>query len=127
MDADYAKNLGENGQPLCEFEHSLFVYSTVMSRPTRNRAVLDAGHKAVSIDSGMPLVYGMEDVEYSRASDEHGALILKNPDRELKIGDKVMLIPGHCDPTANLFDWYVGIWKNRVETLWPITARGGMR
>ena len=127
MDADYAKNLGENGQPLCEFEHSLFVYSTVMSRPTRNRAVLDAGHKAVSIDSGMPLVYGMEDVEYSRASDEHGTLILKNPDRELKIGDKVMLIPGHCDPTANLFDWYVGIWKNRVETLWPITARGGMR
>ncbi|MBW1699777.1 MAG: DSD1 family PLP-dependent enzyme [Deltaproteobacteria bacterium] len=127
MDVDYAKNLKEDGQPLNEFEHSLFVYSTIMSRPTRDRAVLDAGHKAVSIDSGMPLIYGMEDVQYTRASDEHGTLKLNDPQRDLKIGDKLKLIPGHCDPTVNLFDWYVGIRNNRVECLWPITARGAFR
>ena len=127
MDADYGKNLNEDGQPAKEFEHSLFVYATVMSRPIREQAVLDAGHKAVTIDSGMPVVHGMDDVEYARASDEHGTLVLKNPDRNLHIGDKMMLIPGHCDPTVNLFDWYVGIRNGRVEALWPIAARGAMR
>jgi D-serine deaminase-like pyridoxal phosphate-dependent protein len=127
MDVDYAKNQGEDGKPLRNFEHSLFVYTTVISRPVSDRAVVDAGHKAVSIDSGMPTVLGMADVEYLRASDEHGKLLLHNPDRKLRIGDKLMLIPGHCDPTVNLFDWYVGIRRNGVETLWPITARGAMR
>ena len=37
---------------------------------------------------------------------------------------KIRLVPGHCDPTVNLYDWYVGIRGNRVEALWPITARG---
>ena len=127
MDVDYSKNLDGEGQSVKEFEHSLFVYSTVMSRPTRDRAALDAGHKAVSIDSGMPLVYKMPDVEYERASDEHGRLLLKNTDRDLKIGDKLILIPGHCDPTVNLFDWYVGIRNDHVEALWPIAARGAVR
>ena len=127
MDVDYAKNLGENGKPLKEFENSLFVYSTVISKPTSVRAALDAGHKAVPIDSGLPVIADMPDLEYTRASDEHGKLILKNPQRDIKIGDKLKLIPGHCDPTANLFDWYVGIRNGRVETLWPITARGAMR
>ena len=79
------------------------------------------------ISSGLPVVADMPDVEYVGASDEHGKLILKNPQRKIGIGDKLKLIPGHCDPTANLFDWYVGIRKDRVETLWPITARGAMR
>jgi 3-hydroxy-D-aspartate aldolase len=38
----------------------------------------------------------------------------------------VRLVPGHCDPTVNLYDWYVGIRGNRVEQLWPITARGAV-
>ena len=127
MDVDYAKNLDADGKPLRSFQQSLFVYSTVISRPTRDRAVLDAGHKAVPIDSGMPQVAGRPDVEYTRPADEHGTLLIKNPDCDLKIGDKVMLIPAHCDPTVNLFDWYVGIRNNHVDVLWPITARGAMQ
>ena len=127
MDADYAKNLAPDGSPWSDFEHSLFVYSTVMSRPTPERAVVDAGLKAHSVDSGMPWVAGMPDVEYIRASDEHGKLTLKDPGRALPLGEKVRLIPGHCDPTANLYDWYVGYRHNRVETLWPISARGAGR
>ena len=127
MDVDYAKNLDADGKPLGIFGHSLFVYTTVISRPEQNRAVVDAGHKALPVDSGLPQVYGMKDVEYGRPSDEHGKLILHDPDRDLRIGDKLLLVPGHCDPTVNLFDWYVGIRDNRVETLWPITARGAMR
>ena len=44
----------------------------------------------------------------------------------LGLGDKIRLVPGHCDPTVNLYDWYVGIRTGRVEQLWPITARGAV-
>ena len=127
MDVDYAKNLGEDGNPLDRFRHSLFVYTTVISRPVPDRAVVDAGHKAVPLDSGLPVVSEMQAVEFVRLSDEHGNLRLHNPACGLKIGDKLKLIPGHCDPTVNLFDWFAGIRNNRVESLWPITARGAMR
>jgi 3-hydroxy-D-aspartate aldolase len=44
----------------------------------------------------------------------------------LNVGEGVRLIPGHCDPTVNLYNWYVGVRGNRVEQLWPITARGAV-
>jgi 3-hydroxy-D-aspartate aldolase len=124
MDADYAKNLDPAGGPVAEFEHSLFVYVTVMSRPTPERAVVDAGLKALAVDSGLPTVADRPDVEYVRAADEHGKLALHDPARPLDLGAKLRLIPGHCDPTVNLYDWYVGYRGNRVEALWPISARG---
>src|ERR1700741_1486285 len=43
---------------------------------------------------------------------------------ENQFANKIRLIPGHCDPTVNLYDWYVAIRDNRVEQLWPITAGG---
>ncbi len=126
MDADYARNLDETGQPVREFEHSLFVYATVMSRPVPQRAILDAGLKALSVDSGMPRVVGLDGVEYVRAADEHGKLELRDASLRLAVGDKLRLIPGHCDPTVNLYDWFVGIRHGIVESLWPITARGAV-
>lgn len=126
MDADYMKNLKADGTRGSEFEQSLFVSVTVMSRPTKDRAIVDGGLKALSVDSGMPWVAGMNDVEYIRASDEHGKLMLHDPGRVLPVGSKVRLIPGHCDPTVNMHDWYVCYRNNRVEALWPITARGAV-
>ena len=126
MDADYLKNLKSDGSPGSEFEPSLFVYSTVMSRPTKDRAILDAGLKALSVDAGMPWLVETQGVEYVRASDEHGRLALHDPSCTLPLGSKVRLIPGHCDPTVNLYDWYVCYRNGRVEALWPITARGAV-
>ena len=124
MDADYAKNdWTESGIP--QFEHSLFVWTTVMSAPAPERVVVDAGLKASSIDSGMPRVADYADVEYVKASDEHGVLQVTGATR-FKVGDKLRLIPGHCDPTVNLYDWFVCLRNGRVEALWPITARGAL-
>ena len=124
MDADYAKNeWTESGIP--QFEHSLFVWTTVMSAPAANRVVVDAGLKASSIDSGMPRVADYADVEYVKASDEHGVLQISGATR-FAVGDKLKLIPGHCDPTVNLYDYYVCMRNGRVEALWPITARGAL-
>ena len=66
--------------------------------------------------------YGRDDVKYVKCSDEHG--VIDDPKGVLKINDKLRLVPGHCDPTCNVHDWYVGIRKGKVETLWPISARG---
>lgn len=126
MDADYGKALASTGTPDQRFEPSLFVYTTIMSRPTEGRAVVDAGLKALSVDSGMPLVHDMPDVEYVRASDEHGKLLLTDAGRSVSLGDKLKLVPGHCDPTVNMYDWYVGIRDGRVEAVWPIAARGAV-
>ena len=65
-----------------------------------------------------------EDVELTNISDEHGKLMLGPKAKRLKLGEKVWLIPGHCDPTVNLHDWYVGVRNGRVEALWPVSARG---
>jgi 3-hydroxy-D-aspartate aldolase len=124
MDADYGRNLDCDGAPVGTFRPSLFVWATVMSRPTEDRAILDAGLKALAFDSGPPLVWDEPAALYERASDEHGRLAVTAATNRLFIGDKVRLVPGHCDPTVNLYDWYVCIRGNRVEALWPITARG---
>ena len=58
------------------------------------------------------------------ASDEHGKLRVSDFGAAVDLGSKVRLIPGHCDPTVNLWDWYVAYRGDRVEALWPITARG---
>ena len=122
MDVDYAKNdWTESGIP--RFEHSLFVWATVMSNPVPDRAVVDAGLKASSVDAGMPRVAEMDGAEYVKASDEHGVLRLAGKTR-LAVGEKLKLIPGHCDPTVNLYDHFVCVRGGRVEALWPITARG---
>jgi D-serine deaminase-like pyridoxal phosphate-dependent protein len=123
MDADYGRNLGDDGLPVHEFEQSLFILATVMSRPVRARAVVDVGLKAHSVDSGMPGVVGIEGARYTRASDEHGVIELGGPG-EVRLGQKIQLVPGHCDPTVNLYDWLVCYRGQRVEDLWPISARG---
>ena len=126
MDADYGRNRDRDGEPTKAFEPSLFVWATVMSRPAEVRAIVDAGLKTLAFDPGPPLVCDEPAATFERASDEHGRLGISGATNRLGLGDKVRLIPGHCDPTVNLHHWYVCIRSNRVEQLWPITARGAV-
>ncbi len=122
MDADYARN---HGGASSGFQQALFVLATVMSATRPGTAVLDAGHKAVAVDSGLPLVWGREDIRFTGASDEHGKLEWRDGDG-VRLGEKLRLVPGHCDPTVDRFDWYVGVRGGRVECLWPVAARGAL-
>ncbi|MDX2158317.1 MAG: DSD1 family PLP-dependent enzyme [Hyphomicrobiaceae bacterium] len=131
MDADYARNRKADGTRFDTFEHALFVLATVMSTPVADRAVLDAGLKAFSFDSGPPEVHGLAGAVYERPSDEHGGLDLAACNERPALGDKLLLIPGHCDPTVNLHDWYIGVRgmgtaRARVESVWPVAARGAV-
>jgi 3-hydroxy-D-aspartate aldolase len=122
MDAHYGTILGEDGGRLGGFENALFVLTSIMSRPEPGRAVCDAGLKAHSTDSGLPTVFGRPDLAFVDASDEHGKI--DDQGNTLLLGEKLKLVPGHCDPTCNLYDWYVAVRGGRVEALWPVTARG---
>lgn len=124
MDADYGRILDKDGRRIDEgeWENALFILTTVMSHAKPTRAVCDAGLKAQSVDSGLPLVFGRSDVKYVKCSDEHG--VIDDPDGVLKVNDKLRLVPGHCDPTCNIYDWYVGVRGGKVEVLWPVSARG---
>jgi len=124
MDADYNRNALASDEHA--FEQSLYVLSSVMSAPTRERAIIDAGLKALAFDSGLPLVNAEHGLEYVKGSDEHGVLQVDSAIAQPKLNDRVWLIPGHCDPTVNLYDWIVGVRGDRVECVWPIAARGAV-
>jgi 3-hydroxy-D-aspartate aldolase len=97
------------------FEPSLFVWATVMSRPTEDRAIVDAGLKALAFDSGPPIVCDEPAATYERASDEHGRLAVAAATNRLALGDKIRLIPAHCDPTVNLYNWCVYVRASGVK------------
>lgn len=124
MDADYGRILDENGNRIDEgeWENALFILTTVMSHAKADKAIVDAGLKAQSVDSGLPFIFGRTDVKYVKCSDEHG--VVADEGGMLKVNDKLKLVPGHCDPTCNVHDWYVGVRGGKVETVWPISARG---
>lgn len=124
MDADYGRILDKDGKRIDqgEWENAMFILTSVMSHAKADKAIVDAGLKVQSVDSGLPVIYGRDDVEYIKCSDEHGVVL--DTEGVLKINDTLKLVPGHCDPTANVHDWYVGVRNGKVETVWPISARG---
>ena len=124
MDADYGRILDKEGNRIDEGEwrNALFILTSVMSHAKTDKAICDAGLKAQSLDSGLPFIFGRTDVEYVKCSDEHG--VIADPDGVLKVNEKLKLVPGHCDPTCNVHDWYVGVRGGKVETIWPVSARG---
>ncbi len=116
MDAKYAGIVPE-------FQPALTVLCTVISRPAADRAILDAGLKAVTSEFGMPLVVGLEEVQCRRLAEEHA--ILEGPGAsKLRVGDKVELIPSHGCTTINLHERYYVLEGETVVDEWPITARG---
>ena len=122
MDAHYSSLKHDNKlNNTNDFENSLFVLSSVMSNAINKQAVVDAGLKSIAVDSGLPKVFG-SNVDYLKCSDEHG--IINDPENSLNINDKLFLIPGHCDPTCNLHDWYVVMKNDIVIDIWPVSARG---
>lgn len=124
MDADYGRIRDKDGKRIDhgEWENALFILTSVMSRASPDQAVCDAGLKVQSLDSGLPVIHGRNDVKYIGASDEHGVIEDKNG--VLRINEKLKLVPGHCDPTCNIHDWYVGVRNGKVEVVWPVSARG---
>jgi D-serine deaminase-like pyridoxal phosphate-dependent protein len=124
LDGHYGANAWREGQPP---RHGLFIVSTIMSTARPGRAVCDLGLKGVAVDSGLPRLWSQDPrsaLRYVAANDEHGVLELPPGLDEDLLGERVLLVPGHCDPTVNLYAQYTGIRDGQVACLWDIEARG---
>ena len=122
MDREYRDALGDD--PEGRFAQSLFVATTVVSANQAEFVTVDAGLKAMATDAGPPTVVGATDgVEYHFFGDEHGLVTNGSGVRHAR-GDRLELVPPHCDPTVDRYD---RLWLVRGDVLvgWtPVDARG---
>ncbi|MBI4531270.1 MAG: DSD1 family PLP-dependent enzyme [Candidatus Latescibacteria bacterium] len=107
-----------------DFGCALTLLTTVISRPKPDLAVIDAGMKAITKEFGLPQVVGLDGSELFHLSEEHGRITLNGTAQDLKIGDKIELLPSHGCTTINLHDRFYGVRHGKVEVMWPIEARG---
>jgi D-serine deaminase-like pyridoxal phosphate-dependent protein len=121
MDADYGDNEWAGSLGL---RNSLFLAATVMSVPAPDLIVLDVGLKSTTTECGPPRIHARPGLTYVAASDEHGIVRVAGDTPTPTLGEKILLIPSHCDPTFNLHDELVTIRGGVVEDIWPISARG---
>jgi 3-hydroxy-D-aspartate aldolase len=125
MDLDYRRIGGKSGSAYDEFEMALTVLTTVISVPSAEMAMIDAGLKAFSTDKPfVPEAVEWPGVEYSWAGDEHGRLTVMAPGRLPRLGDRIEFFPPHCDPTINLYDRIYAMRGDKVEAVWDIAGRG---
>ena len=119
MDATYGnvEGVGEH------FACALTVLATVVSRPTQERVIVDTGMKVLAKEFGIPQPLGIEGLEMTGLSEEHGKMNA-NASVSLRPGDKLEILPTHCCTTVNLHDRYYGIRGGIVESVWDIAARG---
>ncbi len=110
---------------------SFHVLSTVISRPTPDRGILDAGSKALSSDllglEGYGLILEYPDAVIYALSEEHGHVDLSGCDRKPEIGERVTVLVNHCCPVTNLFNEVVGLRNGKTEIIWPVQARGALK
>lgn len=132
MDGDYGRNVYTDA---LRFEHSLFLATSVISVGNSDAGqvvVVDAGLKSLAVDSGLPTVWGDDGasstLHYTVVNDEHGSVQMLNRDvAKPALGSQLLLVPGHCDPTLNLHDEIIVFRGERVEIIWPVSARGHSR
>ncbi len=125
MDIDYNRIGGKTGDFYGDFQNSLTVLATVISKPAADTAIIDAGLKAFSTDRPfVPECRTREGITYSWAGDEHGRLTLSGAAAALDVGDRLEFVVPHCDPTVNLYDRMYAVRGQAVEAVWRISARG---
>jgi len=120
MDATYQK-FG------LDFELSLTVAATVISKPQPEKVIIDAGLKAISADSGLPIIRARPELECIALNAEHGHLKILRPDVSLRREDKLELVPTHVDTTVCLHDNYTLTRQDEVVGALPIACRGKLQ
>jgi D-serine deaminase-like pyridoxal phosphate-dependent protein len=124
MDVEYREIGSQTSEIFDDFATALFVLVTAISQPQKRLVTVDAGFKSFASDAGAPQFRDVEGLVYHFGGDEHGIVQLNNPSVEIRLGDKLMMLTPHCDPTVNLHDYYFPYRDGMVEEIWPVSARG---
>ena len=127
MDVEYRAIGGKSGAVYEDFQPSLTVMATVISKSYSDRATTDAGIKAFSTDrvKHFPEIKGATGVTLGYGGDEHGILTFNNPSREFNLGDRVEFIIPHCDPNVNLYDRIHCVRGEKLVDVWRTVGRYG--
>ena len=107
-------------------EPGLFILATVISCPSAERAVVDAGRKAMNGEVSMPVPRGIPGLHLRKLNAEHGILEIEGERSTLRVGDKLDFIAGYGDNTVFLHDYLFGVRNGIVETAWEVQGRGKM-
>ena len=106
----------------------LHIITTIVSRPTENRGIMDGGSKTFSSDTlgaeGFGLILEYPEAKFYNMSEEHGHVDFSACKRKPQIGERVTVVPNHCCVVSNLFNEVAGVLGDRVEVIWPVAARG---
>jgi 3-hydroxy-D-aspartate aldolase len=125
MDCQYIEIGGETSdEAFNDFTPSLTVVTTVLNTYFPKSITTDAGAKALTLNRPGPWVIGERGFTYNAGSDEYGVIRYETAQRSYAVGDKLELIVPHCDPVVNEYDQLYAIRNDRVEAVWPISARG---
>lgn len=125
MDRQYIEIGGaKNEKVLDDFAPSLTVMATIVNNYYPGRLTTDSGAKAFTLNKPNPLVLGEPDFNYSAGSDEYGSITFEKSNKSYKVGDRLEIIPPHCDPIVNLYDVIYGVRNDKVESIIPVLARG---
>jgi D-serine deaminase-like pyridoxal phosphate-dependent protein len=108
-----------------------FIITTVVGRPAADRIVVDAGSKVLTSDRMLvpdaPVSFGWvwehDDWDFVRLSEEHGVIEIP-PGSEVRIGERLAIVPNHVCPTINLASFVTVVEGGRVTGRWPVAARG---
>lgn len=107
---------------------ALTVLATVVSVPTPERAIIDAGSKALTSDlvgmEGYGEVRALDGARVYNMSEEHGFLDISRINDKPKVGDLVRITPNHVCPVTNLFDRVVIVKGDDVLGAVRVDARG---
>jgi D-serine deaminase-like pyridoxal phosphate-dependent protein len=107
------------------------VITTVVSRPTTDRGILDGGSKTFSSDliglDGYGLILEYPEACIYQLAEEHGFVDFSGCPERPQIGDRLTVIPNHCCSVTNLFNEIVALRNGVVETTWPVAARGALQ
>lgn len=122
MDAFY-----RYGCHISNWKYALTILATIVSRPAPDRAIIDAGRKTMDGSTHKPLVIGRDDVRVESLSAEHGALKLDPSAQDLKIGDRLEIIPGYSDMTCVMHDNFLAFRGDTLEAIWPLEGRGRLQ
>ena len=107
-----------------ETHNALFIQASVISRPSADRAIIDAGFKTMSKDVFIPELVEHPGVQLVDLDAEHGYLKIDDPQNKLALGDRLNFIVGYGDSTTFLHDRLIGTRNGSVDNIWKIEARG---
>ena len=110
-----------------DFAPALTVLTTVTSRPTPTRIVVDAGKKTMSGDAATPAPRDMPPISAMKLSAEHSKIELEQPSGVPKIGDKIEFVVGYSDTTVHLHQEIVGVRGGHIESIWRVAGRGKLK